>query len=59
MQSINIRVEHGKINVTVDGVMFKDVHSFSLDYVKGMPLLFSCVSEINRDEHKGKQNFVS
>lgn len=35
MQSINIRFENGKVNIIVDGALFKDVHSLSLDYIKG------------------------
>ena len=29
MQSINIRFENGKVNIIVDGALFKDVHSLS------------------------------
>ena len=46
MQSINIRFENGKVNIIVDGALFKDVHSLSLDYIKGAPMLFSCVSDV-------------
>lgn len=49
MQSINVRFESGKINVIVDGALFKDVHSLSLDYIRGMPMLFSCVSDVGED----------
>lgn len=27
MQSINIRFENGKVNIIVDGALFKDVHA--------------------------------
>lgn len=40
MQSINIRFENGKVNIIVDGAIFKDVHSLNLDYIKGAPMLF-------------------
>nr|DAH30765.1 MAG TPA: hypothetical protein [Bacteriophage sp.] len=46
MQSINIRFENGKVNIIVDGALFKDVHSLSLDYIKGAPMLFACVSDV-------------
>lgn len=46
MQSINIRFENGKVNIIVDGALFKDVRSLSLDYIKGAPMLFSCVSDV-------------
>ena len=54
MQSINIRFEYGKINVIVDGALFKDVHSLSLDYIKGAPMLFACVSDVG-DEKQGQR----
>lgn len=56
MQSINIRMENGKINVIVDGALFKDVHSLSLDYIKGAPMLFACVSDVG-GEKRDLQNF--
>ena len=46
MKSINIRFENGKVNVIVDGALFQDVHSLNLDYIKGIPMLFSCVSDV-------------
>ena len=52
MQSINIRFENGKVNIIVDGALFKDVHSLSLDYIKGAPMLFSCALTF---PHQGKQ----
>mgnify|MGYP006986269609 FL=1 len=61
MQSINIRFENGKVNVVVDGALFKDVHSLSLDYIKGAPMLFACVSDVG-DEEQGqrqKSKFLS
>ena len=42
----NIRFENGKVNIIVDGALFKDVHSLSLDYIKGAPMLFACVSDV-------------
>ena len=55
MQSINIRFENGKVNIIVDGALFKDVHSLSLDYIKGAPMLFSCVSDVGETrEHWNK-----
>lgn len=50
MKSINVRIENGKVNVIVDGALFKDVHSLSLDYIKGVPMLFSCVSDVGGHE---------
>lgn len=50
MQSINIRFENGKVNIIVDGALFRDVHSLSLDYIKGLPMLFSCVADVGREQ---------
>lgn len=52
MQSINIRFENGKVNIIVDGALFKDVHSLSLDYIKGAPMLFACVSDVGEQQDK-------
>lgn len=34
MECINIRVNNGKVDVTVDGAKLTDVHSVSVDYIK-------------------------
>ena len=52
MQSINIRFENGKVNIIVDGELFKDVHSLSLDYIKGAPMLFACVSDVGGENRE-------
>ena len=46
MQSIHIIADGNKVKIVVDGVTFTDLHSFSLDYVKVCPLLFSCVAYV-------------
>lgn len=51
MESINIRVDNGKVNVIVDGALFREVHSVSVDYIKGAPLLFACVSDVGDKEN--------
>ena len=50
MESINIQVDNGKVNVIVNGTLFRDVHSVGVDYIKGTPLLFSCVSDIGSQQ---------
>lgn len=50
MNSINVRFADGKTNVIVDGALFKDVHSLSIDFIRGMPMLFSCVADVGEDE---------
>lgn len=50
MESINIRVNNGKVDVTVDGAKLTDVHSVSVDYIRGIPLLFSCVADVGREQ---------
>ena len=52
MQNINIVTVDGKPKVFIDGIQLKDLHSFSLDYVKGAPLLFSCVADVGAPEQK-------
>lgn len=46
MQSIHIISDHGKVSVVIDGAKLDRLHSFSVDYVEGAPLLFSCVADI-------------
>lgn len=55
MQSINIRFENGKVNIIVDGALFRDVHSVSVDYIKGVPLLFSCVADVGREQDERRE----
>lgn len=55
MQTIQILIEKGLPTVIIDGKKFDRLHSFSLDYVKGAPLLFSCVADVGetaREEHR-------
>ena len=48
MQHISITADGTNVQVTVDGIRLTDLHSFSLDYVKGSPLLFSCVADVGK-----------
>lgn len=50
MECINIRVNNGRGDVTVDGAKLTDVHSVSVDYIRGIPLLFSCVADVGREQ---------
>lgn len=55
MQSIHIISDHGKVSIIIDGAKLERLHSFSIDYVKGAPLLFSCVADVGetaREEHR-------
>lgn len=55
MQSIHIVSDHGKVSIIIDGAKLERLHSFSIDYVKGAPLLFSCVADVGetaREEHR-------
>lgn len=58
MQSINIRFENGKVNIIVDGAIFKDVHSLNLDYIKGAPMLFACVADVGREQDERREPHV-
>lgn len=48
MQHISITADGTNVRITVDGIRLTDLHSFSLDYVKGSPLLFSCVADVGK-----------
>lgn len=50
MQNVNIVAVGEKVKIFVDGVQLKGIHSFSLDYVEGCPLLFSCVADIGKQQ---------
>ena len=50
MQNVNIVAVGEKVKIFADGVQLKGVHSFSLDYVEGCPLRFSCVADIGKPE---------
>lgn len=50
MQNVNIVAVGEKVKIFVDGVQLKGIHSFSLDYVEGCPLRFSCVADIGKPE---------
>lgn len=52
MQSIHIISENGKVRVIIDGAELKRLHSFSVDYIEGAPLLFSCVADVGTGERK-------
>ena len=52
MQTIQILVENGIPAVIIDGKNFDRLHSFSIDYVKGAPLLFSCVADVGAHENE-------
>lgn len=52
MQHISITADGTNVQVTVDGIRLTDLHSFSLDYVKGSPLLFSCVADVGKAADK-------
>ena len=51
MECINIRVNNGK----VDGAKLTDVHSVSVDYIKGIPLLFACVADVGREQDERRE----
>lgn len=53
MQTIQILIEKGLPTVIIDGKKFDRLHSFSLDYVKGAPLLFSCVADVGEGGKEG------
>lgn len=59
MQSIHIISENGKVSVIIDGAELKRLHSFSVDYIEGAPLLFSCVADVGTGPREEKPKVLS
>lgn len=59
MQSIHIISENGKVSVIIDGVELKRLHSFSVDYIEGAPLLFSCVADVGTGTKEEKSRMLN
>lgn len=59
MQSIHIISENGKVRVIIDGAELKRLHSFSVDYIEGAPLLFSCVADVGTGTKEEKPRLVN
>lgn len=54
MQSIYIRSENGRVSVVINGVALENLHSFSVDYIKGAPLQIACVADLTDGKKRGK-----
>lgn len=54
MECINIQVNNGRVDVTVDGAKLTDVHSVSVDYIKGIPLP-ACVADVGREQDERRE----
>lgn len=59
MQSIHIISENGKVRVIIDGAELKRLHSFSVDYIEGAPLLFSCVADVGTGPRENQTRLVN
>lgn len=59
MQSIHIISENGKVSVIIDGAELKRLHRFSVDYIEGAPLLFSCVADVGTGTREEKPRLVN
>ena len=59
MQSIHIISENGKVSVIIDGAELKRLHSFSVDYIEGAPLLFSCVADVGTGTKEEKSRMLN
>lgn len=59
MQSIHIISENGKVRVIIDGAELKRLHSFSVDYIEGAPLLFSCVADVGTGTRENRTKLLS
>ena len=45
MRNIQIITENGKTKIYIDGELLEGVHSFSVDYLRGAPVLVSLVTD--------------
>lgn len=59
MESIQIISEKGNVRIIIDGVELRRLHSFSVDYIAGAPLLFSCVADVDAGQREGTSRLVS
>lgn len=59
MQSIHIISENGKVSVIIDGAELKRLHSFSVDYIEGAPLLVSCVADVGTGTKEEKSRMLN
>ena len=46
MRNIQIITENGKTKIYIDGELLEGVHRFSVDYLKGAPVLVSLVADV-------------
>lgn len=46
MRNIQIITENGETKIYIDGELLVGVHSFSVDYLKGAPVLVSLVADV-------------
>ena len=52
MRNIQIITENGKTKIYIDGELLEGVHSFSVDYLRGAPVLVSLVTDIGTGKQK-------
>lgn len=50
MRNIQIITENGKTKIYIDGELLEGVHSFSVDYLRGAPVLVSLVTDIGTEQ---------
>ena len=52
MQSIRIIADGDKVTVSIDGVTFTDLRCFSISYIAGTPLRFTCDMDIGKPSER-------
>lgn len=55
MRSIHITDDHGDVKIVIDGAELTRLHSLSIDYLRGAPLLLSIVADVGgekKTEHR-------
>lgn len=56
MQQIYIREVDGRVRISINGIIIDDPHGFCIEYVKGMPMVFSCATDLT-DGKKEKEMY--
>lgn len=55
MQTIQIITSGGKVRILLNGTEIERIHSFTVEYVQGAPVLYSCVAELGEEKREDKR----
>lgn len=54
MQSIQIITDGGRVTILINGAEITGVQSFTLEYVRGCPVRFSCVADAGKPTQRDR-----